>query len=121
VESTGDVILDVVFEDGLLLLELANLGPRPAREVACQFEHPLPGPDGRDLTKLPLFRHVPFLGPGRRIRTLLDSSAAYFAREAPTRVLVVVRYRSEDGREHRTRIEHDLGIYRDVAYVVGRA
>jgi hypothetical protein len=121
VEPAGDVILDVVFDDGLLFLELANLGPRPALGVSCRFEQPLVGLDGRDVANLPLFRRVPFLGPGRRIRTLLDTSAAYFAREAPTRVVVVVRYRADDGREHSRRIEHDLAIYRDVAYLVARS
>ena len=32
------VIVDVVFEDGVLYLELANLGTRPALAVTCTFE-----------------------------------------------------------------------------------
>jgi hypothetical protein len=78
------VVVDVVFESGLLYLELANLSERPALNVSCRFDPPLVDLQGRDVSKLPLFRRVEFLGPGRRIRTLLDSSAGYFAREAPS-------------------------------------
>jgi len=35
------VVVDVVFEDGLLYLELANLSDRPALNVTCKFDPPL--------------------------------------------------------------------------------
>jgi hypothetical protein len=55
--------------------------------------------------------------PGKRIRTLLDSSAAYFARAGPTTITVTVDYEDQRGRRHRATIEHDLEIYRDLVYV----
>ena len=33
-----DVIVDVVFDDGLLFLRLSNIGTRPARDVSVRFE-----------------------------------------------------------------------------------
>lgn len=117
--ATADdgVVVDVVFDGGVLYLELANLADRPALNVSCRFDPPLVDLQGRDVSKLPLFRSVEFLGPGRRIRTLLDSSAAYFARETPTRVTVAVEYQRPDGPRQTTKLTHDLEIFRDLAYL----
>src|SRR5204862_7519688 len=57
------VVVDVVFESGVLYLELANLADRPALNVSCSFEPPLVDIQVRDVAKLPLFRRVEFLGP----------------------------------------------------------
>jgi hypothetical protein len=111
------VVVDVVFDAGVLYLELANLSDRPALNVTCSFDPPLVDLRGRDMSKLPLFRRVEFLGPGRRIRTLLDSSAGYFARETTTRVTVAVEYERPDGPRQTTKLTHDLEIYRDLAYL----
>jgi hypothetical protein len=113
----GDVVLDVVFEAGVFHLELVNLGRRPALNVSCRFDKPLSGMDGTVVTELPLFENVPFLMPGKRIRTLLDSSAAYFARGGPTTVTATVSYQDRSGRLHGTTIEHDLEIYKDLVYL----
>jgi hypothetical protein len=111
------VVVDVVFESGLLYLELANLSDRPALNVSCRFDPPLVDLRGRDVSKLRLFSHIEFLAPGRRIQTLLDSSAGYFAREAPTRMTVVVEYERPDGPRERTKLTHDLEVFRDLAYL----
>src|SRR5947209_9882077 len=40
--TTDDgVVVDIVFEDGVFYLELANLADRPALNVACSFDSPL--------------------------------------------------------------------------------
>jgi hypothetical protein len=116
-EARADVVVDVVYEEGVFHLELVNLGSAPALHVSCRFEPPLTGPDGRPLAKLPLFRDVPFLMPGKRIRTLLDASAAWFAREEPTRVTAEVHWRERNGERRSQRVEHDLAIYRDVVHI----
>jgi hypothetical protein len=113
-----EVVLDVVFEDGLLFLAVANIGDAPALGVACKFGTELYGLGGRhEVSKLRLFEHIAFLGPGREIRTLLDSSAAYFARGEPTEVSVTTTYADSAGRSYETVVEHDLEIYRDLAYI----
>lgn len=111
------VVVDVVFEDGMLYLELANLSERPALNVACSFDPPLVDLQARDVSKLPLFHRVEFLGPRRRIRTLLDSSAGFFRREAATRVTVAVDYERPDGPRETTKVTHDLAIFRELAYL----
>ena len=55
------VVVDVVFEWGVLYLELANLA---ALNVTCSFDPPLVDLHGRDVAKLPLFSRVEFLGLG---------------------------------------------------------
>jgi hypothetical protein len=111
------VVVDVVFDAGVLYLELANLADRPALNVACSFDPPLVDVQGRDVSKLVLFRHVAFIGPRRRIRTLLDSTAGYFGRESAPRVTVVVEYERPDGERRKTKVTHDLELFRELAYL----
>ena len=112
-----DVLLDVVFERGLLFLELRNIGNEPALDVTCAFEPPLRGLGGtRDVSALPLFRNVTLVAPGRAIRTLLDTSAAYFARDEPTTFRVTVAWSTPAGERRSAELVHDLSIYRDLAY-----
>lgn len=111
------VVVDVVFDGGVLYLELANLADRPALNVACTFDSPLLDVQGRDVSELPVFRRVAFLGPRRRIRTLLDSSFGYFARKQATRVTVAVDYERPDGPRQRTEVAHDLETFRDLLHL----
>ena len=118
-EREFDVSVDFVFEDGLLYALVANIGERPALKVSCRFEPAFHGLGGSvEVSRLPLFRNIEYLAPGREIRTLVDSSAAYFARREPTKLEIAVTYRDEDGARRQATIAHDLGIYRDLAYVV---
>ena len=111
------VIVDVVFEEGVLYLELANLASRPALTVTCTFDPPLVDAAGRDVSKLRLFKKMEFLGPERRVRTLLNSVPGYFARKAPTRTVVSIRYkRPGDTRYTTTTVTHDLAVYRELSY-----
>jgi hypothetical protein len=117
-ERRPEVVLDVLFEDGLLFLVVANTGEAAAHGVSCRFRRRLRGLGGtEDVSKLPLFEHIAYLGPGREIRTLLDSSAAFFARDEPTRVTVTTWYADGSGRTYTSTVEHELAIYRDLAYV----
>lgn len=110
------VVVDVVLEDGVFYLELANLADRPALNVACSFDPPLLDAQGRDVSELGLFRHVTFLGPRRRVRTLLDSLPGYFGRARSTAVTVTVEY--DRPREPRcaTTVTHNLDLYGELAY-----
>lgn len=113
-----DVILDVHFDAGLLFLVVANIGQRPATAVAFRFDQEFKGLGGsQEMTRLPLLRRIEWLAPRKEIRTLLDASAAYFARREPTKVAVTITFRDEDGERYERRIVHDLRIYRDLAYV----
>jgi hypothetical protein len=112
------VVVDVVLDDGVLYLELANLADRPALNVTCSFDPALVDVQGRDVSELRLFRRVDFLGPGRRLRTLLDSVAGYFDRKTPARVTVAVEFERPGEPRRATKVAHDLELYRELAYRV---
>lgn len=110
-----DVIVDFVFDDGMFHLVVENIGDAPAVDVGVAFDPPFRGLGGQQpVTSLPLFTRLPFLAPRRRISTFLDTSAAYFAREEPTKIAVTVTYADRSGAVHRAVIHHDLDIYRDL-------
>lgn len=110
-----DVIVDFVFEDGLLFVAVKNTGDGPARKVSVQFDPPLRGVGGTvDVSALALFQNIEFLAPHREIRAFLDVGEAYFRRAEPTRISVTIRFQDDDGTEHCRSITHDLSIYRDL-------
>lgn len=112
-----DVIVDFVFEDGLLFVSVRNLGDEPALKVSCTFDKPFTGLGGeRQMNELRLFRNIEFLAPGREIRTLLDSTAAYFARKEPTTLKATISYRTPAGEQREGTVAHDLAIYQELAY-----
>lgn len=115
-----EVIVDVVFEDGLLFLAVSNIGDRPALDVRTTFNRKLVGLGGtKDVAALPLFENIAFLAPGKEIRTLLDSAASWFARRRARTVVARVSYRDAEKEEYKASMTHDLEIYREIAYVRG--
>jgi len=113
-----DVIIDFLFEQGLLFLVITNIGAEPAVRVHSTFEPPFKGLGGTAvIPELPLFCNIEFLAPARSIRTLLDSSAAFFARREPEQIAVTVSFADRVGREYSNTIRHDLSIYREITFV----
>jgi hypothetical protein len=116
--ATPEVIVDVLFDQGLLFLAIRNISLRPAYDVSVEFDPPITRPeDGRPVASLPLFRDLAFLAPGREITTFLDTSASYFRRGQPTRLTARVAYRDVAGRRATATIQHNLEIYREARYV----
>jgi hypothetical protein len=117
-EPRPDVIVDFVFEDGMLFVAVQNIGSEPAVRVHIAFDPQFKGLGGAaSIPELPLFRNIEFLAPLRSIRTLLDSSAAYFARQEPERITVTISYSDRSGEKFSCTIVHDLTIYRDLAFI----
>ena len=113
-----DVIVDFVFEDGMLFVAVQNIGSQPALRVHVAFDPPFKGLGGTaSIPELPLFRNIEFLAPARSIRTLLDSSAAYFARKEPEHITVTTSYSDRKGHKFSCKIRHNLSIYRDLAFI----
>lgn len=112
------VVVDLVVEDGVIYVELANLADRPALNVRCSFDAPLSDVAGRDISELRLFRQVEFLGPRRRVRTLLDSLDGHFGRDGAARIAVSVEYDRPGEPRSATRVSHDLELYRELLYRV---
>lgn len=97
-------------------MELANLADRPALNVACSFDRPIVDAEGRDVAELGLFCHMTFLGPRRRVRTLLDSLPGYFARADTATVAVIVEYQRPGEPRRAAKVTHNFALYRELAY-----
>jgi hypothetical protein len=117
-ESRPDVIVDFLFDDGMLFVAVENIGSQPAEQVHVAFDPPFTGLGGTaPISDLPLFRNIEFLAPGRSIRTILDSSAAYFWRGEPDLITATISYRDRSGEQFSCTIRHDLSIYRDIKFI----
>ena len=114
----ADVILDVVFERGLLFLVLENTGDLPAHSVRVKFGERFSGAGSeKRIDRLTLFRKLEFLAPHKAIEVFLDRSASYFARGEPTTLTAAISWRTSAGVRRRATIVHDLEIYRDLGYI----
>ena len=114
-----EVIVDFTFDRGILHVAVVNVSDYSAFGVAVGFDTPFRGLGGSvDVSALPLFRRVEFLAPHKRIETLLDASAEFFARGEPTTIGATVSYNDGEGSKYERRIVHNLEIYRDVSYLV---
>jgi hypothetical protein len=111
------VIVDFVFDRGLLSISIKNIGTLPAYDVQVEFSHQLKGRGGDiELSELPLFRDLAFLPGGKEIGTFLDTSASYFQSRQPTQINLFIKWKAADGASFQTTIRHNLEIYRDIAY-----
>ena len=117
-----DVVLEFLFNRGVLFISVRNIGARPATKVSVKFNKKIIGLGGRkEISALPLFKNIEFLGPAREIVTLLDTTGSYFQRKQPTKLAAQISYQDPERRKYETTIKHDLEIYRDLSYVVSPA
>jgi hypothetical protein len=113
-----DVIVDFIFEEGLLYIVVENIGDEPALKVSVRFKPKFKGVGGQvAVSTLPLFENIEFLAPHKSIRTFLDASAAYFQRNEPLRITARVSYNDRQDRHYQELIHHDLSIYQDIGYI----
>jgi hypothetical protein len=114
----AEVILDIVFDRGLIFLVVENTGDRPAHGVWVKFDKPFSGVGGtKKMQRLALFRKLEFLAPRKSISVFLDRSALYFAREEPAQLTAAVSWRTSAGERRSSTIHHDLEIYRDLGFI----
>lgn len=113
-----DVIVEFLFEQGLFLISVNNIGNQPALNVSVKFNKKIIGPAGKEVSALPLFNCIPFLGPKREIVAFLDATDSYFKRRQPTKIVARVSYTDREKRKYEATINHDLEIYRELAYLV---
>lgn len=119
--SGADVIVDFDFEDGFLYLGIHNIGTEPALTVQVEFSPSFRCLGGEvPVQSIALFRSLAFLSPGKKIRTLVDSAAAWFGRGEPSRVKAHISWSTRDGAPRKAAIEHNLEIYRNLAYLPAR-
>ncbi|MBZ5546437.1 MAG: hypothetical protein LAO22_00540 [Acidobacteriia bacterium] len=111
------VIVDFVFDRGLLSIAIKNIGSRPAFGVRVEFSHKLMGVEGTvEVSALPLFSALEFLPGGKEISTFLDSSASYFRSQQPEQITTRISYQDARGGRFTNAIHHNLEIYRAIGY-----
>src|SRR5256885_1804868 len=96
-----EVIVDFIFHNGMFFISVENLGDRPALKVITKFSQKIFGLQGSlDICTLPLFQNIEFLAPHKSIKTLLDSSSAYFNRGEPTQISIRIDYRDSNRKRY---------------------
>ena len=114
-----EVIVEFLFDQGLLFISVNNIGARPALKVSVKFNKKLMGLGGKkEISALPLFKNIEFLGPNREIVTLLDTSSSYFATKQPTKISARISYSDSEEQKYEATINYDLEIYRELVYLV---
>ncbi|MBZ5536578.1 MAG: hypothetical protein LAO31_11535 [Acidobacteriia bacterium] len=112
-----EVIVDFVFNEGLLFISIKNIRNEPALKVTVKFDKRIKGLGGKKvISSLPLFRNIEFLAPNKEITTFLDSSASFFSRGEPTQIQARISYQGSSGKKYTSTISHNLEIYREIAY-----
>lgn len=114
------VVVDVEPDDFIFMIAVANLGPTMARDVRITIDPPLTSSiKGEELDRVKMFREaIPSLAPGRRIRTILDSSISRERQEYPDIYTVRVRYTDDTGQRHFDDNQViDLGLYWDTSEI----
>jgi hypothetical protein len=113
-----EVIVEFLFADGVFHISVRNIGEKPALKISVRFDKKIFGAGGRkEISALPLFRNIEFLGPQREIITFLDHSSSYFLGRQPTTILAKISYRDALQNKFEETISHDLEIYRELPYV----
>ena len=113
-----EVIVEFLFDRGLFSISVNNIGGRPATSISVEFDKKILGLGGaKEISALRLFKNIEFLGPKREIVTFVDSSRSYFARKQPTRISARVSYSDPEKNKYESVIQHDLEIYRELAYL----
>ena len=113
-----EVIVDFIFDEGLLYIAVKNIGALPAYKISTQFDQEFRGVAGEKMiSELALFKCIEFLPPQKEIRTFLDSSAAYFDRKEPVMISARITYQDSRKRRYVNKIDHNLAIYKDIGYI----
>ena len=113
-----EVIVEFLFDRGLLFISINNIGERAAVNVSVKFDQKFTGLGGsKEISRLALFRNLQFLGPQREIVTFLDSSASYFRRKQPVDISARISYQDADSRQYEEIIRHNLEVFRELVYL----
>jgi len=115
--STPNVIVDVLFESGLLFISVENIGFLPAHKIRITFDQPILGIDGKPINDLILFKQLEYLPPGKQLTCFLNRADLYFRSDAPAQFVVTVDFQDDREQEFQNQIRHNLSIYEDINIV----
>ena len=110
-----EVILDFDVHKGMLNVYLKNIGDGSAYRVRTVFDRPFYGLGGdKCISRMRLFREVPFIPPGKEFCQFIDMLGRYAKRKEPMQLKATVSYRDRDGHRYQDAMAHDLMIYLDL-------
>ena len=109
------VILDVVLENHVLTLRLANISAKPVTNVRVKFNRQIDGIGGRvNIGTLPIFTKLEFLAPGRVIDVPIERAKTFFANDKAEPLIAYIDYVDVDGHTRHAEMRHDLTVWRDM-------
>ena len=109
------VILDVVLENHVLTLRLANISAKPVTNVRVKFNRQIDGIGGRvNIGTLPIFTKLEFLAPGRVIDVPIERAKTFFANDKAEPLIAHIHYVDIDGHTKHAEMRHDLTVWRDM-------
>ncbi|MCK4475158.1 MAG: hypothetical protein KAU16_00335 [Methanophagales archaeon] len=114
-----EVIIDFIFKEGLLYINVKNIGARAAYKISIRFNKRFFGVEGtKEISSMALFKNIEFMPPQKEIITFLDVSSSYFRRKEPEKISAELIYFDSKKRKYVEKIKHDLSIYRDIGYIL---
>lgn len=118
IAKNPEVILDVLFEKGLLFFVIKNTSSHGARTVRFEFSPKVMGVNGsKVISNLNIFRSLDYLAPQKDIRIFIDTAVSYFSRKEPTQIKVAITWMDESENNYTRIIDHNLDIYKDLGYL----
>lgn len=117
--SSPNVLLDVLFEQGLLYLVIKNYAHVEAFNIHIHFSTPFSGVQGKEaIASFAIFERLRYLPPMKEIRIFWDVAAAYFSREdEPTEIESHIIWFDKFDQPYDKTIIHDVGIYQELGYI----
>jgi hypothetical protein len=113
------VVVQLDAQGSFLHLALRNFGPALARNVRVTFDPPLTSKSNSKIGTSVLFADgMPTLAPGEVVRTFFDSLISRKPDDHAEVFDATVAYEGSDGRVFTDRMRLDLGVYREISYIV---
>lgn len=113
-----NVIIDFIFDKGLLFISIKNVGKRSAYKTSIKFDNKIIGVEGtKEVSAISLFNNIEFLPPKKEIITFLDTSTSYFKSKNPTKISANLTYYDCYDIKYNKVIKHDLEIYRQIGFI----
>lgn len=117
-EAFEPLSVDFFPKNGEMFIQITNLESYALRDIAIQFNQPIPGPSGDPINRLNIFKNLKYLAPGRLIDVYAGRLDYFLQKLKHTSITVRIRLRSSGGKRRTFTIEHDLSIYTDLPYKI---
>lgn len=116
--SDPNVLVDVLFDQGLLYLVIKNYAHVEAFNIHIHFSPPFSGIQGKEeISSFAIFERLTYLPPMKEIRIFWDVAAAYFSRDEPKVIDSHISWSDKFDQQYDKTITHDVSIYQELGYI----